>query len=376
MNRKITKLATVMFMVLMIVISSMGCSKKNSPVDNNETMVEDNGINNTDTDTSADIREKNENIIEKEEDVDTDNEEITEEKDDIKDVEEVDEPLDIIDIPVVPEPDEVDTDDIENTNTDNTNTEKPTENVDEEDVKTEPTEAPVENTKDENNDKKPEKIEEPTLVPTKKPTPEPTKKPTPAPTKKPTPTPKPVEKPTEKPTPTPTPKPTPKPVREAKIEEFYGVEIVGTDKFVPPTTKDWGNYDEDLFDLRDSLKDKYPHKEGLFVGSSNITFSHTDSTQKTLELKRNKDGYEVILRGRLEVQYEGSSERDAQLSRDILKIYLMKITPEYETVYQDIYTDFEVDYVFSETKWTQSGDTMIKVDMSGDGVTYIIKPAK
>lgn len=370
MNRKITKLATVMFMVLMIVISSMGCSKKNSPVDNNETMVEDNGINNTDTDTSADIREKNENIIEKEEDVDTDNEEITEEKDDIKDVEEPEEPVDIIDIPVVPEPDEVDTDDIENTNTDNTNTEKPTENVDENDEKTEPTEAPVENTKDENNDTNNEKIEEPT--------PEPTKKPTPEPTKKPTPTPKPVEKPTEKPTPTPTPKPTPKPtkapVKEAKTEEFYGVNIVGTDKFRPTNKDKWAD-NNDLHDLRDALKEKNPHAEGLFIGSSSITFSHGDSTHSVLELRRGKDGYEVILRGRLEVQYEGSSEREAQLSRDILKIYLMKITPEYETLYEDIYTDAEVDYVFSETEWIQSGDTLVKVEVKKGEVTYKIKSA-
>jgi len=234
----------------------------------------------------------------------------------------------------------------------------------------------VENTKDENNDKKPEKIEEPTLVPTKKPTPEPTKKPTPEPTKKPTPTPKPVEKPTEKPTPTPTPKPTPKPVGEAKTEEFYGVDIVGTDKFRPTNKDKWAD-NNDLHDLRDALKDKYPHKEGLFIGSSNITFSHTDSTQKTLELRRNKDGYEVILRGRLETQFEEESEKEAQLSRDILKIYLMKITPEYEEVYDIIYRHAEHDSsLISKEEWTNVGDISIKYTSGKGHLTYFIEEAK
>ena len=167
-------------------------------------------------------------------------------------------------------------------------------------------------------------------------------------------------------------------MREAKIEEFYGVEIIGTDKFVPPTTKDWGNYDEDLFDLRDALKEKNPHAEGLFIGSANITFSHTDSTQDTLELRKNKDGYEVILRGRLEVQYEGSSEREAQLSRDILKIYLMKITPEYEEVYEAIYDSWEGDEIYGidEDSWTTIGDTKVKYESGGGYGIYHIKSAE
>lgn len=275
----------------------------------------------------------------------------------------VDDVDDIIDIPVVPEPDITEP------------VVEPTE------VPVEPTEVPVEPT---------EVPVEPTEVPEKDPikeiTPIPTEKPTPEPTKKPTPTPKPVEKPTEKPTPTPTPKPTPtptpkptpKPVGEAKTEEFYGVDIVGTDKFRPTNKDKWAD-NNDLHDLRDALKEKNPHAEGLFVGSASITFSHTDSTQRTLELRRGNDGYEVILRGRLEVQYEGESEREAQLSRDILKIYLMKITPEYETLYEAIYDSFETsdNHGINTDTYTTIGDTKVKVDMKKDkkGVVYIIKPA-
>ena len=280
-------------------------------------------------------------------------------------VEDEDTELDIIDIPEVPEENDVEN----NVDNDKIDTDKEKEEI--------PTPTAT-----------PEPTPEPTSTPTPTPKVEPTKKPTPKPEKKDTPTPTPKAEPTKKPekkdTPTPTPKaePTKKPEKDkgsdkkAKTEKFYGVEIVGVDKFVSPK-EGWNNNYEDLKELEAVLDEKYPHKEGLFIGASEITFSHGDSTSNALELVKNGDGYKVILRARLKKVYDWNLENEAELNRNILKVVLMKITPNYSEVYDIIYRHAEEDSsLVSKKEWTVVGDVSIKYE-SGDGyLAYYIKEAK
>jgi hypothetical protein len=327
-----------------------------------ENITEDNSVsesNETEAET-AEAEQDKENSGNKEEDIEetTDDKEVKEEK-----------PIESE--PVVEKPS---VDDKETKKEDKKDTEKDKKEDKKEDKKD--TEKDKKD-KVENNDK--DNIDKDKKEPTATPTPkaEPTKKPTPTPTQKPkpTPTPKPTATPTPEPKPTEEPKPTKAPTNKAKTEKFYGVEIVGVDKFVSPK-EGWNNNYEDLKELEAVLDEKYPHKEGLYVGTTEIEFSHLDSTSNALELVKSGDGYKIILRARLKVVNEYGIEDEAKLNRDMLKIFLMKITPEYETVYNDIYRDAEVDDVFSEDKWIKSGDVMVKVDMTADeGVVYKIKKA-
>ena len=394
MIRRFTKLSFVL-LISLSTIAVVGCSKKQSSID--ESLVNGNDVIGVEIDKTTDITDNiasNEEIT-SEEITESNTENITDNTtENITEDNSVSESNETEAETAEAEQDKENSgnkeEDIEETTDDKeVKEEKPIESepvvekpsVDDKETKKEDKKDTEKDKKDkvENNDK--DNIDKDKKEPTATPTPkaEPTKKPTPTPTQKPkpTPTPKPTATPTPEPKPTEEPKPTKAPTNKAKTEKFYGVEIVGVDKFVDPK-EGWKNNFEDLSKLGDVLDEKYPDKSGLYIYSSRLEFSHLDSTSPAIILKANNNEYQLVIRARLNVVNEYGIEADAKLNRDMVKIFLMKITPEYETVYKAVYDSAETDntHGINTKTYTKIGDVMIKVDLDSDeGVVYKIKKA-